>query len=420
MAGARRFLLVAPSDMSTGEAITLAHVAEDLERAGASLRFLASAGARRLIEPGFAGRVQSFNTERTSNQDLWRQTIDAFRPQVIVFADYPLLFFASGAAPLADAGWVEELERTPAALFTLDHLGYAQRERIVPFGPPHMTFGLQVTPPLPARMRILLPCPIHDPSACGFRGTAFRAWSAMAVAAAERQSVRERLGVDGRGALVLHSTPAWAVHLARELGLPQHRYLAPLLAELFSGGERSVTIVSVNVDGLLAPDEIDGVRFVNLAPMPPAEFERLIAAADLVLTDNAIATSLGKAVCSGRPSALLANRCGLTELLERGDQPGARWAASIERERPGAIFPWDVFPIWSHDDLAHLGFGDRHPFRRTHARAEIFGGAATRTMLGELLEQSPARRQQAAVQSEYAARLAVLPDAGSAIAEALA
>ena len=58
--------------------------------------------------------------------------------------DYPLLFFSSGTPPLANDAWVEELERAAPALFTLDHLGYAQARRIVPFGPPHMTFGMEV------------------------------------------------------------------------------------------------------------------------------------------------------------------------------------------------------------------------------------------------------------------------------------
>jgi hypothetical protein len=65
--------------------------------------------------------------------------------------------------PLADDAWVGALERTDAALFTLDHLGYAQRQRIVAFGPPHMTFSMEVTPTLPANMQVLLPCPINDP-----------------------------------------------------------------------------------------------------------------------------------------------------------------------------------------------------------------------------------------------------------------
>ena len=91
--------------------------------------------------------------------------------------------------------------------------------------------------------------------------------------------------------------------------------------------------------------------------MPPDDFEVLIAASDLMLSDNAISASLGKAVCLGRACAVLVNSSSITELYERRDEPGARWAAEIEAERPGAIFPWDVFPIWNYDDVDRLGFG---------------------------------------------------------------
>ncbi len=407
--------------MSTGEAVSLTHVAEDLERTGASCLFLASVGARSFIESRFAGRVQVLDGSLENNRRRWRALLAALRPHAIIFADYPLLFFSSGTPPLADDAWVEELDRAAPALVTLDHLGYAQGQRIVPFGPPHMTFGMEVTKALPNRMKVLVPCPIHDPGVIPRRrGVPFRAWSARTLPRADVQALRARFLGNDNECLVLFSTPGWAVHLARALGLPHHRFLAQWLAEAFGGAKRPVVIVSVNAVELLAPAVVAGVRMINVPPMPPDDFELLVGAADLMLTDNAISVSLGKAVCSIKPCALLANSHNLADLYDRRDEPGARWAFAIERERPGATFPWDVFPIWSGDDLTRLGFEPSHPFRRGCARVEAFGGESTRAALVALLEDEATRCALADLQRNYVEQVATLPTASEALAAALA
>lgn len=416
---ARRFLLVAPSEMSSGEAITLAGIGEDLERAGSTFTVLASKGASRFLEPRFGGRVQAFGGSLSANQKLWNETLSREKPDAIVFADYPLLFFSSGSVPLSDDGWVESLERCGCALFTLDHLGYAQGERIVAFGPPHMTFGMEVTRELPARMQVLLPCPINDPAREGLRGVPYLSVSSSEVSDPQRREVRARLLDDERALLVVHSTPGWAVHLARELGLPHYAFLSELLAEMFAECGRPVVVASVSGDRLLNESQRGRIRTVNLPPMPPADFERLIAAADLVLTDNAISVSLGKAVCLRRSCAVLANSSGIVELDAHGDAPGARWARAIEREQPGAIFPWEVFPIWNGDDLERLGFGADHAFRRCAARLELFGGEATRAQIAELVDGGPLRARIDDAQRDYLQQLRALPSASVAVAKAL-
>jgi hypothetical protein len=207
--------------------------------------------------------------------------------------------------------------------------------------------------------------------------------------------------------------------LARDLGLPHYRFLSELLAEMLAGLKRPVVVASVSNDGLLAPIHVAGFRAINVPPMPPDEFARLIAASDLMLTDNAISVSLGKAVSLGVPCALLANGSGIAELYKRQGEPGARWACAIEQEHPGAIFPWEVFPIWNRDDLDRLGFGEEHAFRRCTVRLEAFGGDATRARLAELLGDGPLRRAVGDARREYMRRLAELPTASQVVAVAL-
>jgi hypothetical protein len=239
------------------------------------------------------------------------------------------------------------------------------------------------------------------------------------VGAPQRQEVRARLLDDERALLVLHSTPGWAIHIARGLRLPHHAFLTELLAGMFADCARPVVVVSVSGDRLLNESQHGGVRTVNLEPLSPAEFEHLIAAADLVLTDNAISVSLGKAVCLRRPCVVLANGSGIAELDALGDAPGARLARAIERERPGAIFPWEVFPIWNGDDLERLGFGADHAFRRCAARLELFSDEA-RAQIAELVDGGPLRARIDDAQRDYLQQLRALQSASVALAKALA
>ena len=150
-------LFVAPHESSTGEAITALGMARALRLEGIDCEFLVSPLCARLIAPEFPHRVSEFTDSRAANQELWLSILARFAPDAIVFADYALLSFESGTAPLIDGAWVSALEQVDCLLFTLDHLGYASGSGPVFFGPPHLPIGVFVPPPLPGRMRILLP-----------------------------------------------------------------------------------------------------------------------------------------------------------------------------------------------------------------------------------------------------------------------
>ena len=174
-----RTLIVAPVERGSGETITALHVAERLARQGDVVGFLASSFAQRFIPRRFQQRIWSLGPDGAENRRQWDRTLAEFRPDVVLFADYPLMTFPSGCVPLArEPGWVESLDAVDAALVTMDHFGFAQREHGFFMGPPHLGFfAYYDVPPVPSRMQIMLPCPMHDPGAVAGRvGQPFRYW----------------------------------------------------------------------------------------------------------------------------------------------------------------------------------------------------------------------------------------------------
>src|SRR5687768_180543 len=125
--GVIRVLFVTPSELSSGEAVTALHMAERVVRRGGRCAVLASPFTAALLESRLGSLVTRLTSDRKGNQALWDIALRDLRPDAVVFADYPLLFFSNGITPLADDGWVASLENIDALPITLDHLGYAQR-----------------------------------------------------------------------------------------------------------------------------------------------------------------------------------------------------------------------------------------------------------------------------------------------------
>ena len=403
-------LFVTPSQVSSGEAVTALHMAEWLCAEGCKVNFLASEFTEAFMRTRLANVVSTLGPDLRTNQHTWQAALTNFRPAAVVFADYPLLAFRSGAAPLRDEAWESDLDRIDARLFTLDHLGYAQRSRIVFFGPALATLGFERIPPIPAHMHVLLPCPLHDPHNRALRGCPFRYWR-------DDPEQNHIESVDARTPyvrspeelLVLHFTSHWACQGAELLRHPYYSLLPQVISGFLSGLGLPVTVLSVNNGSLLPEVDSGNVRIINARPVDPAQFERLLLASDLVITENRISVSLGKSICHLRPCAILHNSYSLLDIMEGKAGSSRILAEKMERARFGSVFPFEVFPIWSRGDLEELGIFDETCLNGAFAAVEIFAGEAGARQFRNLLTDRSTREGMQAAQEGSLRRLRSLP-----------
>jgi hypothetical protein len=404
-----KVLLVAPVEQGSGETVTCLHLAENLTAAGHEVFFLASAFAGRFLSARFADRLQLLGPDGPTNRRVWDGTIDEVRPDAVVFADYPLLHFVPGASPLAsEPGWQDSLDTLDACLVTLDHFGFAQEEMGLFFGPPHLSFQYQRFPAIPPRMRILLPCPMHEPGPVRERrGDPFRYWDVpIEIPDDARHEARARVMQDGTdGYLILHSVPNWAWRQADLMGLPFYRHLGAIFDHYLRDLERPVTLVSVNNGYLLQTPVGAGIRIVNLEPLPTEEFERLLFAADLVLTENSVSIAMGKAICALQSCAALKNSLGLLEILERTDTTIKDLVMEMERSRMGTVFPFNVYPTGMVDELKRIVLYRDNSLTAAFKAVELFSGADARRQIHALLTDDRERRSLRTAQQEYVDRL---------------
>jgi hypothetical protein len=252
---------------------------------------------------------------------------------------------------------------------------------------------------------------MHEPGPLpGRRGEPFRYWRVPLARPAEADAVRRRYLDGGEGLLVFHSVPNWAWKAAEELGIELYRHLPRILDRYLRDAPRPVTVVSLNNGELLAQPAGSRTRFVNLGPVPAPEVEALLFAADLMLTENKLSITMGKAVCGLRPCAALRNGYRLRELVERLDGELAEAVQAMERRRLGAVYPFEVFPTVVAADLEQIGLYRGNRLARAFAGLEVFGGEATAEALVALLADPATREALGDRQRDYVEVLAGLDD----------
>jgi hypothetical protein len=409
-----RTLIVAPVARGSGETVTALHVAERLIQEGNTVGFLASEFAHHLIGPRFDSYAWSLGPRGVENKRSWKRALAEFQPDVVLFADYPLMFFPSGCVPLAlEDGWVEQLEEIDTTLVTMDHFGFCQREGGFFMGPAHLGFFAHYAiPALPSRMQVMLPCPMHEPGfVCGRRGEPFRYWDVpLSLAGGERELLRHQHGYAPDDVVVFHSVPAWAITGAEQLGVRLYSHLPELFEEYFGSAERPVTVISVNNGCLLEAAPGSSVRMTNLGALPVAQFERLLFSADLVITENKLSISMGKAVCALQPCAALTNSARLIELWDRMSGRVRDVVLAMERGRLGAVYPYAAFPSVTPEDLDTIGLYRDNRLRASFREIEVFGGSPTRAALQALLFDPNERAALRRSQKEYVMAVQGLPD----------
>jgi len=234
----------------------------------------------------------------------------------------------------------------------------------------------------------------------------------------EREAARAPFASPASGFLVIHAVSSWAWEIARARRSPYYDLLPSVLESYFAEWPGPVTIVSINNGSLLRDAPEGNIRIVNLSPLAVDDYERLLASADLVLTENCFSSTLAKAVCFGVPGVAWQNVFDGPTL--RGcvgdDAPPA--LVEVLRRAPASIEPWLVFQLLAMDWQQHLRVLDEKSIGRAFLRLEIFGGPATSEALRGLLSESPVRRTMEEDGRRYARSMGHLPDFHDALKEA--
>ncbi len=242
------------------------------------------------------------------------------------------------------------------------------------------------------RVRRLVPVPVARPSAA-FAYDALPAQEPLDADA--REAVRHELGLAPGRPLVLWPTAAWQMAAGQSAapGKALAAALPPLVLEALAGLAGDLQLVQVGATPLQA--EGGPLHFRALPNLPPAQFARLVAAADLLIGFNQSATSLALACAAEVPCVVGIN---------------SRHAPPFTEFR--------VWPLGLHDFLTPVLIDN--PVASTHHTVELLEPGAFAAACHSLLFDPAAASALRAAQRAYKVEVRRLPGPRDAFLGALA
>ncbi|MCE9573425.1 MAG: DUF6365 family protein [Deltaproteobacteria bacterium] len=216
----------------------------------------------------------------------------------------------------------------------------------------------------------------------------------------DRQRTRQGLGIGADEPLLVLVTAAFQ---GRGLSPFQVRLVdampALLAAQVAALGP--IRVVHVGPRALAGM----GPRYRHLGQVAPAEFRRLIAAADVLYTLNLSATSVVTALEVDTPVvAAISSRRGPPDAAAHDS---ATVAAALARLGP--LYPFRVFPLGLHDFMAPVLVDN--PYADAVTQVELFDEHASVATLRALLFDGDARQAARARAARYRDQIRALPGA---------
>jgi hypothetical protein len=376
-----RHLFVTVHETAFGEVLQGVRLAGELVAAGDQVFYLAPAAVR----PALAGapvKVGTIDLVVRALDQVLAPAVAETRADVVCLVDALWTFTAFHVRGL-DAG---AIVRLPVPVVALDVWDLARTGLVVDSAAG--TFELDARALALPRV---VPVPFAHPGAAG----AYRALPA--VNARARAARRAALGLRDGERAILFPTAMWQ---HREAALAATRPLAESVPPLLYDYVRElgdVRLVHVGPWRLPGADAL-GDRYIYHPPAPRAVFEELVAAADLLLTLNAAATTISTAIAARLPV-----------LLAVHDRVPAAPGPLVARFLAGAP-PLRPLRAWPGGMAAFIGrtLAD-NPYLDAVTTVELLDETALLSAARALLFDPAAADEARGRQERYAALVAALP-----------
>ena len=293
----------------------------------------------RNVAPHFAGQGETASYD--SVDEAW-QALRAADPALVICCE-----FFNLPPPLR-----ERVVGGPWKLVTTDGMAMGVEINTNPFGVPGAARGLE----LPAGMARLRNCPVNDPLPDDSLLFHWALWPGLARG--DGAALRASWGIPPRDRVLMMAVSPWAARAAAGLGHVHHyrRLVERVVVELAALGVDATFMIVATPP---AVRRVGRVTVRTLGYLPPDVYERLLLGSDLVVSDNIIQLSVGKAFVAGVPTMVLTN------------------------SRPEVGPRYNIFPVRLH-------FPETE-YVRSLAPVELGDGDAIRARLAVALGGEPAR-----------------------------
>ncbi|HEY6252754.1 MAG TPA: DUF6365 family protein, partial [Candidatus Angelobacter sp.] len=396
----RKHLILSLGRKGFGEAMLGLRLAADLQQAGDEVFFLAHDSNAKLFEGRF--RHLLFSSAASPLLQLyWSNCLSGFRASSIILSDYftTTLFFVSfGLNP-------EMLTATGLPIFAIDT--WDSSKAVLPID--ILIDATRSVELWPGRIKPICPVPFLAPN--DTPGAYNSLPEEVATTRRIRRHVRHTLGIGEQEKAVFFCTAEWQhpnyesqSDAARRCGA----LLPRLVAEYLSRLGNSVHLVHVGPKAYDLKAQM-GTRYHWLPPLPPTEFDTLLASTDLLLTANISATTIAKAMVVGVPTLVLQNSISASTPEEAEAamtrKPSPQLRAWLQDSVP--LYPFALWPLGYHRFLGNIL--QNNPYVRGLELTELLDEEQVEAALARLLFDDSARQEHAHRQAAYLAQVRSLP-----------
>lgn len=351
-----RHLFLAPLSASLGEVLHGVRLATELVAAGDEVEFLAP----QELAPALAGAPVRYGRIDQVLERLGEAVLDRLMSQrwdSLALVDLASVYKAFEAYGLD----LLPLTRAGVPVVALDCWNLAESGLCWDYGPENYQIDSEQLAALGVMQQRMVPVPFVRPAVTeGYNALP----EIPPLSAAQRAQVRSELGLSGelreragsRERLVLWPSAGWQHRRAHQN--PQRQRLCDAIPELLAGHLAGLPpgarVIHIGPEPYAAAAAALGTRYRHVAQVAPAAFARLLRAADLLLSCNATATTLGSAMAAELPILLGVSSVGGSSLAEVAAQApaplGSRVRNWVRRNVP--LPPLRAYPLSLYSFLA--------------------------------------------------------------------
>ncbi len=398
----KKAFIIAPAYLGTGETVNAIVVAEQLREKKVECTFIASPyGANFVKDKHFDCFVYTVNKEK--NIKIVKDMIKKENPDLIVVADY-YLFYLSRELPAYM--WVGFLEDMDVTTITFDSIGLGREFPsysyvVIPelFPPPRHTIRYRVPPFVEA---IIYPSPPFSDSGSAPDEHCGRLYTEdYTTLQHNKKKIREELGIQEDVKLVFHPVPKWSLSTLGATCPLYHSLMTDIIGLYLSWLDARIKVVCVNPSqqplytrGTIQVEEFEFLPF-DL-------FMQYLFSSDLMITDNLLSATMGKAILNRIPVLLLGNSYSAKEVFSLDIEPDV---LSLTREyvEKGARIP--LLPFWTTFKESYA----TRDIQNTFMQEELFNAREVYQIMKDILTDVTTQQELRQRQDEYIQKIQALP-----------
>jgi hypothetical protein len=402
-----KYLFIAPAAYAWGELTLGLRAAEELRRRGHRILFLVASSQidrpRTCRFESIPLRTEEPRLEQTVERVVAKRKIDS-----IVLVDATTWLWAVMQQSASRPRFLEQLG---VPIFALDIWGVRERGFAWDLGSELLRPDRDALD----TCELIQPAPFLRP-----RADSYGALPELSrTTQKERRQARTRLGIGAREKLIIFPTASWQRdHPAqRAHSIRSARYLPVLIAAYLARAGKHVRLLHVGPAEQPSLSRVLGDRYLFAGQLEPQELERRMRAADLMLSFNLAATTIGTAIALQLPvlvgiNSLRADRekRAVARLSRPPSNVLSRW---IEKAVP--IERFSVWPVGFHR-LMERALRD-NPLAAAVRTAEVLDEHGFVEQIRLFASDREVRREIREAQASYATLVTALPSAADILSQ---